>query len=209
MQEAETQREGTIQEDGPWEVLYSSWLRDDSELRLYKYQNSHIENQTLFTRSSEQECSSPRTSRGDLRKLQKQSQRSTVKLYLTGRQSGRRRRARFSPVLSTHKAVSLLIFASVLPTNVKKLQFFHSAAPPPRRPFILQKQWLWRYNFLSSNLLISRLLHTFPHHRGHVPPVSGPPKESTSTCLRRSLPSQPYTGQGQVSQSDSDGFRWE
>ena len=44
MEEAETQREGMIQEDGPWEVLYSSWVRDDSELRLYKYQNFHIEN---------------------------------------------------------------------------------------------------------------------------------------------------------------------
>ena len=50
MEEAETQREGMIQEDGPWEVLYSSWLRDDSELRLYKYQNFHIEKQTLFPR---------------------------------------------------------------------------------------------------------------------------------------------------------------
>ena len=93
----------------------------------------------LFSPEFRSECSSPRTSRGDLRKLQKQSQRSTVKLYLTGRQSGRRRRARFSPVLSTHKAVSFLIFASTLLTNVKRLQFVHSAAPPPRRPFILQK----------------------------------------------------------------------
>ena len=138
----------------------------------------------LFSPEFRTECSSPRTSRGDLRKLQKQSQRSTVKLYLTGRQSGRRRRARFSPVLSTHKAVSFPIFASTLLTNVKKLQFVHSAAPPPRRPLILQKQWLLRYNFLSSNLLISRLLRTFPHHRGHVPPVSSLPKESTFDLLK-------------------------
>ena len=43
-----------IQEDRPWEVLYSSWLQDDSELHLYKYQNSNIENQTLFPQNSEQ-----------------------------------------------------------------------------------------------------------------------------------------------------------
>ena len=87
------------------------------------------------------------------------------------------------PSLSTH-----LPFLQMLKTTDCTLRGtdrdFHS---------FYRKQRLLRYNFLSSNLLISRLLHTFPHHRGHVPPVSGPPKESTSTCLRRSLPSQPYS----------------
>ena len=127
-------------------------------------------------------------------KLQKQSQRSTVKLYLTGRQSGRRRRARFSPVLSTHKAVSSLIFASVLLTNVKKLQFFHSAAPPPRRPLYPTESSGCCDTTSSHQTSSSLVFYTLsPTTEDTFCPCPAFPRSPPSTCLKRSLPSQPYS----------------
>ena len=126
-----------IQEDGPWEVLYSSWLRDDSELRLYKYQNFHIENRTLFPRIQNRVLVAADVPR----RPQKITETVTAEYSqaLPHRKAVRKALAcDFSPVSPTYKAFYLFDFTSSLLTNIKNDRLY-APRPTPRPSFILQK----------------------------------------------------------------------
>ena len=100
----------------------------------------------------------------------------------------------FSPVLPTHKAFYLFDFTSSLLTNIKNYRFY-TPRPTPRPLFILQKipSVVTQLPLIKPRLLLV-FYTSSPTTEDTFRPCLAFTRSCSATCLRRSLPTQPYNG---------------